>query len=133
MVEWKFKTDDIIKSSPCVNRQNGYVYFGSYDKNLYCLNINIKQLVWKINLDESSIFSGPIILNENQILVTTLGGCLFALNGLEGSIDWKLEFNKPIFTSPIINKTNSNIFLGTCEGKFYCLNNRKIVNNVYRL
>ena len=93
------------------------------------LNINIKQLVWKINLDESSIFSGPIILNENQILATTLGGCLFVLNCLEGSIDWKLEFNKPIFTSPIINTTNSNIFLGTCEGKFYCLNSREIVNN----
>jgi len=129
-LEWKFKTDDIIKSSPCVNR-TGHVYFGSYDKHLYCLNINVKQLVWKINLDDSSLFSGPIILNENQLLVTTLGGSLFALNCLDnGNIEWKLEFNRPIFTSPIVNKMNANIFFGTCEGKFHCLNNREIVSIV---
>lgn len=90
------------------------------------MNVEEKKLLWKINLDQSSIFSGPIIFKDN-LLVSTLGGNLFSLDCLTGFINWKFDFGKPTFTSPIINKENGNIFIGTCGGQFYCLNNNEIV------
>ncbi len=41
-LEWKFETMESIKSSPFINQENGYVYFGSHDKMLYCLDIEVK-------------------------------------------------------------------------------------------
>ena len=38
-LEWKFEANDVIKSSPFVNLVSGYIYFGSHDKNLYCLDL----------------------------------------------------------------------------------------------
>ncbi len=77
-------------------------------------------------MDQSSIFSGPIIFKDS-LLVSTLGGNLFALNSKCGDIYWKHEFGKPIFTSPAVNMKTENIFIGTCGNKFYCLNNKNIV------
>jgi outer membrane protein assembly factor BamB len=41
-LKWKFETMEPIKSSPFINQENGYLYFGSHDKMLYCLDIEVK-------------------------------------------------------------------------------------------
>lgn len=78
-----------------------------------------KKIVWKLNLDQTSIFSCPVCDNIENLFVTTLGGNLFCLNKDTGFIKWKFELDKPTFTSPII--FNSQIFLGTCGGIFYAI------------
>ena len=88
--------------------------------------------MWRILLDQSSIFSGPIIFKDS-LLVSTLGGNLFSLNSKCGDFYWKYEFGKPIFTSPAVNEKTENIFLGTCGNQFYCINNNKMVLKKFQL
>lgn len=40
-LHWKLKTGDLIKSSACIDFENGYAYFGSYDKHIYCVDIEV--------------------------------------------------------------------------------------------
>jgi outer membrane protein assembly factor BamB len=78
-------------------------------------------MIWKKCLDASSIFSGPISDNLENLFVTTLGGSLFCLDCTEGDLKWSFKFDKAIFTAPIISNTNSLIFVGSCSGTFFCL------------
>ncbi|RNA04310.1 acyl- synthetase family member 4 [Brachionus plicatilis] len=39
LLHWKLETGDFIKSSPCIDFEKGYAYFGSYDKQIYCVSI----------------------------------------------------------------------------------------------
>jgi outer membrane protein assembly factor BamB len=89
--DWIFTTgDDILNSSPAID-QNGTIYFGSHDKNLYAVqpgNINIANSPWPIfhhssdhsgaaqNIQISPIISSSpspnfsdIDVNTNQIIV----------------------------------------------------------------
>ena len=89
---WRVETGDIVKSSPTTNLSSGYIYVGSHDKNVYCLDIYAKQIVWQRDLNSGSIFSSPTCDKAQNLFVTTLGGYLFRLNALNGSIDWSLKY-----------------------------------------
>lgn len=84
--------------------------------------------MWKLNLDSSSIFSGPI-LSGLDLFVTTLSGNLFSLSSTTGTINWKCELGKPLFTSPVVNSKTSSLFVGCCGGFLHCVTfDNKIVN-----
>lgn len=38
---WNIETNDVVKSSPCLDLETGYVFFGSHDKHFYCVNIEV--------------------------------------------------------------------------------------------
>ena len=47
-VEWCFQTDgkssgDPMKSSPSVHPTTGFLWFGSHDKHLYCIDISVSK------------------------------------------------------------------------------------------
>lgn len=40
-LHWKFEASDVVKSSPCLDLDTGLIYFGSHDKHLYCIDIQV--------------------------------------------------------------------------------------------
>ena len=99
------------------------VYKGSHDKNVYCLDITVKALKWKHNLDSTSIFASPVCVEEESLLfVCTLGGSLYLLDSITGSIKWSIKLGKPCFGTPEINKNKFLVFIGTCEGILFSFN-----------
>ena len=44
-LRWRFNAEDEIRSTPCV--QNGMVYVGAYDNNLYAVDADTGKLRWK--------------------------------------------------------------------------------------
>lgn len=84
-------------------------------------------MLWKINLDHSSIFSSPANYGDT-IFATTLGGNLFSI-ATDGSIGWRFGLDKPVFTAPIISK--SSVFIGTCGGSLYCIKFDKSLVSLY--
>lgn len=90
-----------------------------------------KELVWRNVLDSSSIFSSPVLTNDQQLIVATLGGNLFSLSSQTGEVHWKFEFQKPVFASPIIDRESNCIFIGTCGGYFYCIRNNSKVRYIF--
>ena len=89
-------------------------------------------VLWKHNLDSSSIFSGPV-LSDHNIFVTTLRGNLFSVSPTTGDVIWQCELGKPVFTSPVINSRTSRLFVGCCGGVLHCLtfDNNKVNNNFF--
>ena len=80
--------------------------------------------MWKKLLDNSSIFAGPTICSDPKrpsVFVTSLGGSLFSVDKLDGQTNWRFVLDKATFTSPILNETESLIFVGTCGGTFVCV------------
>ena len=90
-------------------------------KNYKNLIIKNKKLLWKINLDLSSVFSSPICDQFDSVYTSTLGGNLFKVNKQNGQVIAQFELDKATFTSPVVNLNTQRIFLGTCGGTFYCL------------
>ncbi|MFH1446803.1 MAG: PQQ-binding-like beta-propeller repeat protein, partial [Chloroflexota bacterium] len=73
---WKFKTDDMVRSSPAVS--DGVVYFGSWDGYLYALYINTGQEKWKFKTDDV-VFSSPAV-SEGVAYFGSDDGYLYALD-----------------------------------------------------
>ena len=59
-LKWKFKTEDMVSSSPAV--VDGVVYFGSEDGYLYAVNKNTGQEKWKFKT-EDMVSSSPAVLD----------------------------------------------------------------------
>ncbi len=85
-------------------------------------------ILWKIHLDQSSIFSGPST-NESDIFVTTLAGSLYSID-VSGPVNWLLELDKPVFASPVLNTSKSLLFVGTVSGCLFCIQFDGIIVNI---
>ena len=57
-LKWAFKTEGPIRSSPAV--ADGVVYFGSYDGNLYAVDIKTGKEKWRFKTG-GKIFSSPAV------------------------------------------------------------------------
>jgi eukaryotic-like serine/threonine-protein kinase len=63
-IRWKFPTGSIIRSSPTL--YNNKIYFTSFDKYLYCVDVNNGKLVWKVNINAvNQGLLSPIINGTN--------------------------------------------------------------------
>lgn len=71
VVCWTFQTEDQVKCTAFCSA--GYLYFGSHDKTMYCLELESGNLVWKTQISSGSIFSSPA-LSLDRLIVATLDG-----------------------------------------------------------
>lgn len=72
-IRWSFPTKAIITSSPLVF--NDKVYFGSFDKYLYCARPDNGDLIWKQNIN-GLIECSPAVdnLNKKSIYTSSISG-----------------------------------------------------------
>lgn len=105
---WLYRTNDQIKSSPTIaNFKSDFVLCGSYDHNLYCWQQYSGNLEWRLNVNNSAIFSAPVVWYSNSdqplVIVCTLNGIIACCRIDNGQIIWKNSYsNKPIFSTPKI-------------------------------
>ena len=59
-VRWRYPTGSLIISSPAI--KGDHVYFASYDKYMYCIDVRTGDLVWKTNMDYTA--DGSPILDD---------------------------------------------------------------------
>ncbi len=91
-VKWTFSTGGPVYSSPAYN--NGKVYIGSDDFNLYCLSANSGKQEWKFK-------SGGIIrckpaIENNAVFFSSDDGNLYSLNAKTGVKNWELNIGNRI-------------------------------------
>lgn len=150
-VDWKFKTESAIKCTPILCRDNRCVMFGSYDKTLYCLRIQVScflnffyccyfyeilnffqdgSLAWKNKISEI-VKSKPILYAEKKIIyVTTLQGSCFGICEDTGNTVLRCNTVNPIFGSPCLYK--NIIIWADVKGHVY-FKRRKDFETVYYL
>ncbi len=113
---WKFKTGDWVRSSPSVS--GDFVYVGSQDNYVYCLNKNTSEVVWKFKTD-NWVRSSPAI-SENFVYVSSEDGYVYCLNKNTGRLVWKFKTDNWVRSSPAISE--NFVYVSSEDGYVYCLN-----------
>ena len=117
--KWRFITQGAINSSPAVGADEK-IYFGSEDKNIYCLSPE-GSLVWSFETD-GFVYSSPALDTDNQIIY--IGSCdtyLYALDSETGQLIWKFKTDGKIVASPVISH-DGTIYMGSLDHHLYAVN-----------
>ncbi len=105
---WKFQTGGPVKSSPVV--VNGTAYFGSWDGNVYAVNIADRSLVWSYQTGDK--VSGSAAVVSNTVFIAGENGNLYSFNATDGSTNWVADVpgGKRIAGSPAV--AYGTVFIG---------------------
>jgi serine/threonine protein kinase len=115
---WVFKSEDEIRASATVMGTTAYV--GSYDTNLWALNLENGELVWK-HATNGGIASTPVADETNRtVMFGSEDGSLYSVDARTGRISWSYQTQGRIRCSPQL--AHGHVFVGSDDGKLYCLN-----------
>jgi len=113
---WVFDCEDEIRGSPTLD--NGVVYIGAYDNNLYAINSTNGKFIWKYATD-GGIVAKPVVY-DNTIFVGSEDHRLHAVNNRSGKVVWTYFTDGPIRSSPRI--AEGHIFFGSDDGYLHAVN-----------
>ncbi len=113
---WIFRCEDEIRGS--ASYDNGMIYVGSYDHNLYALDATSGEFKWKFPTN-GGIVTRPAITND-LIFVGSEDGNLYAILPKTGKMAWTLPLDNPIRSSPKI--VEGHVFFGCDDGFLYGVN-----------
>jgi outer membrane protein assembly factor BamB len=124
---WKFKTDAPIFGSPSV--AYGNVYFGSQDRNFYCLDAEAGTLKWKYETDW--LFRSSPALLDGRVYLGPDDGVIKCLDANSGTTIWTTPVEggliKGFFdvnpfqirSSPTI--VGDRLYVGSLDSYVYCV------------
>jgi len=132
---WNYTTGGNVFSSPAV--ANGYVYFGSNDKNVYCLDADPSDdvdegfddpgdvnydLIWSYTTG-GSVISSPVVVDGHVFTGSDDKNvyCLDATGNGDGTTDltWSYETGSGVRSSPAV--IDGKVCIGSVDGNVYCL------------
>lgn len=132
---WKFKTNGQILSSPII--ENGTVFVGSNNSNLYAINAKTGEEKWQFKTG-GSISSTPAI-SKGNVLFLSQDGFFYCLNEQNGTLKWKFKtggesvynvkdyYNgsfKPDFWDFYLSSAvveNNKVYFGSSDGHIYAI------------
>jgi len=113
---WTFKCEDEIRGTATYD--NGTIYIGAYDNNLYALNATSGEFLWK-HATEGGVVTKPAILDRN-IFFGSEDHRLYVLSPRSGSIVWTYYADGPIRSSPHISE--HHVFIGADDNHLHVVN-----------
>ncbi len=115
--KWTFKTEDEIRCSPVV--YNNMVFIGSYDTNIWALNEEDGEFIWKFPTD-GGIVSSPVVDQSSKLIMFGSEDYTFyALDYKNGRINWSYTTNDKIRGTARV--AHGHVFFGSDDGKLYAL------------
>lgn len=112
---WAFQCEDEVRGSAVT--ENGRVYFGAYDKNLYALEAGNGQCLWKYATN-GAITSKPLILND-QLFFGSEDSNLYSIHSSNGKDIWSFKTNGPVRSSA--RSSEGHLFFGSDDGYLYAV------------
>ena len=112
---WTFNCEDEIRSTPVC--ESDKVYIGSYDNNVYSLNIDNGSLIWKFPA-QGSIACEPCVY-RNQLIFGSKDKNLYFIQLKNGEKLLTYGTNDSIYSSPIIY--GDQVIFGCDDGKLRSL------------
>jgi len=113
---WNYTTGKAVWSSPAV--ANGYVFVGSKDHYIYCINALDGQLVWKFPTGYE-VNSSPAIYN-NRVYIGSEDGWLYSLDIATGMPYWIIKVGAYLRSSPTV--VDDRVYIGSGTQNIYCFN-----------
>ena len=86
-VLWKFKTNNEIKSSPTIDE--GLVFIGSADANVYAIDLENGNLVWSYKT--GGAVEATACVANGSVFIGSSDSFLYALDAKTGRLKWKYE------------------------------------------
>lgn len=116
-INWYFKTESYVVSSPTYIEESNSVVFGSNDFRVYCVHIPTGKVVWQYYT------GGEVKANatykKGRCYVGSFSGEIYCLNAFDGTLIWKRKIGHKIFFNPIV--LNDYVFIASDSHKFLCL------------
>ena len=113
---WSYQTGRMVQSSPAV--ANGYVFVGSRDSQLFCLNASNGEAIWKFPF-HMEVWSSPTVYN-GAVYVGVDDGKLYCLNVTNGIPIWGAPVGRVVRSSPAI--VDGRVYVGAWDQGIFCLN-----------
>jgi outer membrane protein assembly factor BamB/tRNA A-37 threonylcarbamoyl transferase component Bud32 len=113
---WSFKCEDEIRSTPYVSGDR--VFVGSYDNNLYAIDLESGAFIWK-HATKGGIASSPTVF-EGRVYFGSQDARLYAIQADTGQPVWSLRTQGPIYASP--RGQFGHVFVGSDDHRFYAVN-----------
>ncbi|MCL5035807.1 MAG: PQQ-binding-like beta-propeller repeat protein [Chloroflexi bacterium] len=116
--KWSFKTGGEIRYSSAAIDDNGTIYFGSCDQNLYALNPDgSKKWAFKTG---GMVTSSPAIDDNGTIYFGSWDNNVYALNP-DGAMKWKYKTGGYIHSSAALGH-DGTVYFGSNDKHLYALN-----------
>lgn len=112
---WSFACEDEVRSSPHIS--SGLLFIGSYDTNVYALDVARGEFRWKY-ATEGGVSSSPATW-QDMVIIGSEDGCVYALDLRRGSLRWTFRTEKPIRSSPRVD--DRIIFVGSDDQHLYAI------------
>ena len=113
------KLDGELKSSPIVVDDS--IYIGSTNGKLYSIGTD-KEKNWEFTTGDE-ILSSPSYINESVVFGSN-DGSIYSLNESNGDLNWKVELNNKVISSPTVDEHDNSIYIGSDEGNLTCIDYR---------
>ncbi len=111
-----------ITSSPTI--ANDHVFFGSYDRNIYCVSLD-KTVLWKTPINDY-VDSSPVVYNGKVYCgsgqgdyIPSKASLLYCLDETDGSVLWTFKANGQIISSPTV--VNDMVIFGSYDENVYAI------------
>jgi eukaryotic-like serine/threonine-protein kinase len=113
---WSFRCEDEIRSTPFVS--GGKVFVGSYDNNLYAIDVESGTFLWKY-ATKGGIASSPTVI-ESRVYFGSQDSKLYAVQTDSGQLVWSFSTQAAIYASP--RGQFGHVFVGSDDHHFYAVN-----------
>ncbi|MEL6307341.1 MAG: serine/threonine-protein kinase [Chloroflexota bacterium] len=114
---WTFETEDEIRSSPVVLGTT--VYIGSYDTNIWALNVETGELAWKEATEGGVAVTPSVDIEHKQVLFGSEDYTFYAWDYRDGKANWTYQTSDKIRSSPRL--AHGHVFFGSDDGKLYAI------------
>ncbi len=115
---WEFTCQDEIRGTPLYD--NGTIFVGSYDHNLYALNARNGECLWKYPTD-SGIVSTPAVY-DNNVYFGSEDRRLHVVSARSGQVYWTYYTDGPVRSSPHI--AEGHVFFGSDDAHLHAVNSQ---------
>ncbi|TET51589.1 MAG: serine/threonine-protein kinase [Anaerolineales bacterium] len=113
---WRFACEDEVRCTPAV--QDGVVYAGSYDSNVYALAAADGKFMWKY-ATEGGIGSSPCA-HLGRVFIGSSDRVVYAINADTGRIVWTCPTEDAVWSSP--RAAFEHVFFGSDDWHLYAVN-----------
>jgi len=113
---WNYTTGAPVTSSPAI--AEGYVFFGSKDYNIYCLNASNGKPIWNFPT-AAEVESSPSVYN-GRVYVSSEDGWIYCLEVGTGMPVWISMVGGEAKSSPVV--AGDLVFVGSGKNGFFAFN-----------
>lgn len=117
-VRWSYQTEEEVRATPAIG--NGLLYIGSYDHNLYALDLATGRVRWNFSSDAGICSTAAVW--RNLVITSSLDFNVYGLDAGSGREVWQYRTFREVSSSPRIFE--DRLYVGSDDGHIHSIDPR---------